>query len=204
MTENLAAALAAFQAELPRVAKDSTAQIKSDKGSDSYRYADLAEITPLVLALLAKIYGFFGLRYTVTLSTRPEEAMGEARRTPAPLFAQGADVGGRADVVLADPPYGFDAWPELLAAVRADFVVAESAREIEPPPGWEPRQHGERLETSMGREVRLDLRACAVPLLGEWLIRPGRDAVVSLLPGGNRHERRRGDGQRQRRERRSV
>jgi 16S rRNA (guanine966-N2)-methyltransferase len=42
-----------------------------------------------------------------------------------------------ADVVLADPPYGFDAWPELLAAVRADFVVAESAREIEPPPGWE-------------------------------------------------------------------
>ena len=42
-----------------------------------------------------------------------------------------------ADVVLADPPYGFDAWPELLAAVRADFVVAESARQIEPPPGWE-------------------------------------------------------------------
>ena len=42
-----------------------------------------------------------------------------------------------ADVVLADPPYGFDAWPELLAAVRADFVVAESAREIEPPPGWD-------------------------------------------------------------------
>jgi 16S rRNA (guanine966-N2)-methyltransferase len=42
-----------------------------------------------------------------------------------------------ADVVLADPPYGFDAWPELLAAVRADFVVAESARAIEPPPGWD-------------------------------------------------------------------
>ena len=42
-----------------------------------------------------------------------------------------------ADVVLADPPYGYDAWPELLSAVRTDFVVAESAREIEPPPGWD-------------------------------------------------------------------
>ncbi len=31
-----------------------------------------------VLALLAKIYGYFRLRYTVTLSTRPEQAMGEA------------------------------------------------------------------------------------------------------------------------------
>ncbi|MGH9533312.1 MAG: threonine--tRNA ligase [Terriglobales bacterium] len=30
-----------------------------------------------VLALLAKIYGYFGLRYTLTLSTRPDQAMGE-------------------------------------------------------------------------------------------------------------------------------
>ena len=31
------------------------------------------------------------------------------------VFAKGVD----ADLVLADPPYGFDAWPELLAAVLA-------------------------------------------------------------------------------------
>ncbi|HWL41681.1 MAG TPA: 16S rRNA (guanine(966)-N(2))-methyltransferase RsmD [Ilumatobacter sp.] len=41
-----------------------------------------------------------------------------------------------ADLVLADPPYGFDKWAELLAAVRADFVVAEAGREVAAPPGW--------------------------------------------------------------------
>jgi 16S rRNA (guanine966-N2)-methyltransferase len=40
------------------------------------------------------------------------------------------------DVVLADPPYGFDRWADLLATTRAAFVVAESGREIDPIPGW--------------------------------------------------------------------
>lgn len=54
MTESLAAALAAFQAELPRVEKGNTAKVKTEKASYSYRYADLAEISPIVLPLLAK------------------------------------------------------------------------------------------------------------------------------------------------------
>jgi 16S rRNA (guanine966-N2)-methyltransferase len=41
------------------------------------------------------------------------------------------------DVAFADPPYGFDDWPALLAAVAADFVVAESAAEVTAPDGWE-------------------------------------------------------------------
>lgn len=41
-----------------------------------------------------------------------------------------------ADLVLADPPYGFDKWSELLAAVRADFVVAEAEHEVAAPDGW--------------------------------------------------------------------
>lgn len=41
-----------------------------------------------------------------------------------------------ADLVLADPPYGFDQWPQLLAAVRADFVVAEAEQEVPAPDGW--------------------------------------------------------------------
>ena len=36
-----------------------------------------------------------------------------------------------ADLVLADPPYDFDAWPSLLTAVRAPFVVAEAGRPLE-------------------------------------------------------------------------
>jgi 16S rRNA (guanine966-N2)-methyltransferase len=44
--------------------------------------------------------------------------------------------GIEADLVLADPPYGFDQWPELLDRVSAPFVVAESGREVEPVEGW--------------------------------------------------------------------
>jgi 16S rRNA (guanine966-N2)-methyltransferase len=40
-----------------------------------------------------------------------------------------------ADLVLADPPYDFDAWPELLAKLDAGFVVAESGRPLEEPVG---------------------------------------------------------------------
>jgi hypothetical protein len=64
----LAHALAAFQAELPKVGKDNTAQVKSDKGQYTYRYADLSEISPVVLPLLAK----HGLSWT-TLPTLDEE-----------------------------------------------------------------------------------------------------------------------------------
>lgn len=35
------------------------------------------------------------------------------------------------DIVLADPPYEFDDWPRLLAAVRAPFVVAEAGRPLD-------------------------------------------------------------------------
>lgn len=48
--DTLAAALARFQSELPRVTKDS----KADAGTYSYRYADLATVSSAVLPLLAK------------------------------------------------------------------------------------------------------------------------------------------------------
>ncbi len=37
----------------------------------------------------------------------------------------------RFDVALIDPPYAFDAWPELLACVPAELVVIESDRPVE-------------------------------------------------------------------------
>lgn len=58
----LVAALAAFHRELPRVGKDNTAQVKSDKGQYTYRYADLSEISPVVLPLL----GAHGLAWSTT------------------------------------------------------------------------------------------------------------------------------------------
>lgn len=57
----------------------------------------------------------------------------------ARVVAGDAAVVGRgisADVVLADPPYDFDGWGELLAGTDANVVVAESGREIGVPEGW--------------------------------------------------------------------
>ncbi len=48
-------------------------------------------------------------------------------------------VGGLdVDLVLADPPYDFDRWLELLAATRAPFVVAEAGHPLDrlDAPGW--------------------------------------------------------------------
>ena len=51
------------------------------------------------------------------------------------VMIAGLDV----DLVLADPPYDFDRWSDLLAATRADFVVAEAGRRLDDlgAPGWE-------------------------------------------------------------------
>jgi 16S rRNA (guanine966-N2)-methyltransferase len=42
----------------------------------------------------------------------------------------------RFDLAVLDPPYAYDAWPEVLAALHADVAVLESDRPIEPGPGW--------------------------------------------------------------------
>jgi 16S rRNA (guanine966-N2)-methyltransferase len=45
----------------------------------------------------------------------------------------------RADVVMADPPYNFAKWAELLDALvgRAGLLVAETGTRWEPGPAWE-------------------------------------------------------------------
>jgi 16S rRNA (guanine966-N2)-methyltransferase len=42
-----------------------------------------------------------------------------------------------ADLALADPPYAFDGWHQLMGALDAELLVAESDRPVEPAPGWE-------------------------------------------------------------------
>jgi 16S rRNA (guanine966-N2)-methyltransferase len=48
----------------------------------------------------------------------------------------GDRTAARADLALADPPYGFSGWHVLLASAPAPLVVVESDREVEVPPGW--------------------------------------------------------------------
>lgn len=54
MTDTLTAALAAVQADLPVVGKDQKATVKSDKGSYTYKYANLAAVSAAILPLLSK------------------------------------------------------------------------------------------------------------------------------------------------------
>ena len=64
-----------------------------------------------------------------------------------------------ADLVFADPPYGFDDWPRLLAGLptTASFVVAEAAGEVTAPPGWEAtraKRYGRTWVTFLARGDR--------------------------------------------------
>jgi len=83
---------------------------------------------------------------TLGLTGRTRVVSGDAL-----IMSKGVDV----DIAFADPPYGFDRWPALLANVQADFVVAESASEVAAPGGWEPvrvKRYGRTWVTFLQRE----------------------------------------------------
>lgn len=74
--ENLTSALAKVQAKLPHIQKTKTANVRSDKGSYSYQYADLSDIAAAIHPLLAAeglaftalptiTEGGFGLAYSL-------------------------------------------------------------------------------------------------------------------------------------------
>ena len=54
------------------------------------------------------------------------------------------------DLALCDPPYTFDAWPELLSILHADTAVLESSVPLSLPEGWmvaRERRYGGTLVT---------------------------------------------------------
>ncbi|MDQ4096648.1 MAG: RsmD family RNA methyltransferase, partial [Actinomycetota bacterium] len=56
----------------------------------------------------------------------------------------------RFDLVLADPPYAFDSWEELLARLPAPLAALESGEPVDPGPAWEvlrQRRYGETVVT---------------------------------------------------------
>jgi 16S rRNA (guanine966-N2)-methyltransferase len=46
-------------------------------------------------------------------------------------------AGTRFDLVFCDPPYAFEGWDRLLAALPADMAVVESDRPVALPPRWD-------------------------------------------------------------------
>lgn len=60
---------------------------------------------------------------------------------PRWLRGPGREALAEADLVLADPPYAFDGWSELLDGLAGSgftgLAVIEAGREVEPAGGWE-------------------------------------------------------------------
>jgi 16S rRNA (guanine966-N2)-methyltransferase len=54
----------------------------------------------------------------------------------AEVFAFLGTADRRFDLAVLDPPYAFDRWTELMAALPAEVAVLESDRPIEPGDGW--------------------------------------------------------------------
>jgi len=58
--KSLAEALVALQSQLPKIEKASEARVQTKQGSYSYRYADLSQLTEIIMPLLARV----GLAFT--------------------------------------------------------------------------------------------------------------------------------------------
>lgn len=61
---------------------------------------------------------------------------------------------GDVDLALVDPPYAFDEWERLLAALPAPLAALESGRSLDVGPGWEvvrARRYGDTVLTIVRR-----------------------------------------------------
>lgn len=100
-------------------------------------------------------------RAALRILRRNLDELGVAERTSVVLGDAAAwrpTADERPALVLADPPYAFDGWTELLGAVDADLVAAESDREIDAP-GWHVvrgRRYGSAVVTLLARADHVD------------------------------------------------
>jgi 16S rRNA (guanine966-N2)-methyltransferase len=80
-------------------------------------------------------------------------------RTDAVRWALGLSPDADIDVVLADPPYGWEEWAALQTALRGKVgvLVGEAERLIEPEDGWDRRKdlrHGGTVVTVLVARAR--------------------------------------------------
>jgi 16S rRNA (guanine966-N2)-methyltransferase len=93
---------------------------------------------------------------------------------------------GSADLVLADPPYVFDGWADLLGALHAPFVVIESDRAIEPPAPWlvvRCQRYGTTVVTFASRETDIEPTDLEPTNLEPADIEPADIEQGSIQPG---------------------
>lgn len=88
---------------------------------------------------------------TIKANLNALDMKGEVVCADALKFLEKCKAEGRDfDLVIADPPYSWDDWSDLLALVSAAIVVCESDREIKVEEGWElirTRKYGDTTVT---------------------------------------------------------
>jgi 16S rRNA (guanine966-N2)-methyltransferase len=102
---------------------------------------------------------------SVTFVDRDRKALDVIRENLSTTGLEGDVVGSDAfafldrshdfDVAFVDPPYEFQEWPRLLAALHASLAVCESNRPVEAPDGWldiRGRKYGTTAITILKRE----------------------------------------------------
>ncbi len=86
------------------------------------------ERDPLSVAAIRRNLEFVGLG--------DGERAGDATVVRADVDSWVASTASRYDLVLCDPPYGYDNWEALIDRLPADLAVLESGVEISPPVTW--------------------------------------------------------------------
>jgi len=74
------------------------------------------------------------------------------------------DPGGWFDLVFADPPYSFSAWPTVLGRLPGDLAVLEARRQVDPGPGWmivRSARYGGTVVTTVRRKERTETEMTA-------------------------------------------
>jgi 16S rRNA (guanine966-N2)-methyltransferase len=78
------------------------------------------------------------------------ERDGDAALVRADVSDWVSTTASRYDLILCDPPYAFEGWPELVGQLPADLAILESGSAIVPPEGWrviKTRRYGGTLVT---------------------------------------------------------
>ena len=78
------------------------------------------------------------------------ERDGDATLVRADVSSWVSTTVSRFDLILCDPPYAFEGWPELVRQLPADLAILESRAEIVAPDGWrviKTRRYGSTLVT---------------------------------------------------------
>ncbi len=78
------------------------------------------------------------------------ERDGDATVVRADVESWVSSTVSRYDLILCDPPYAYEGWPQLVGQLPADLAVLESGTEIVAPEGWrviKSRRYGSTLVT---------------------------------------------------------